>query len=1282
MGYAVNCEDWHCTHRELNKFDSASDTRYVKLKSYINSMREPSALDKAYDIIRADCYDHERLMINRLSGDEISLENCYINLDLIELNSYRSHNDRNGGNGGSGHAVRRPRWFSSLTGFEIREPTSDRQITLVDLFDARRTDNNLLIEPRKILIKGSAGVGKSTLCKKIVYEHTHLKRWNNIFDRVLWIPLRRMQASSNNPVLREMLKQEFFSHRTDSDSLATDLLNGLDGDSFGRTLFLLDGLDEVHQSLNRDNTLHTLLRALISKPNVVITTRPHIVVPSSFVSIDMELKVVGFTLKQVSEYIGITESEHAKEIHEFLARNKIVRDLARIPVQLDALCYTWDEGWKEKKQPKTMTGLYRAIEAKLWRKDFKRRDTKGLEESDSMSDREIAKRAARSGNDAQFVELVAFAGICLQVYEFDSNFCDDLLEQQDLAFPPDGESLAMRLNGLSFIRSSDRSAAAKHQTYHFIHLTYQEYFAARYFARQWTRGESHLWIYNERVEVFKFIHKVKYAPSHDIFWRFVIGLLDDKARERLFDPLSQHPDLTSLMHQSLVMNCMTEVEDMSVLKKELDENLSDWLRNFKASFDGLSLFEFGIGDADVTEGRLWTKPWALETPRTVSETLSGTYSTSPVLKAVYQRIDHDDKLVREMVTFILSQHDNLPESIIEAAMGRLGDIDEDTRSSVLKILKRQRSLSKHQLETTVSLLFNEQRGIRLAAADLVSSLAIDGCFRDRQLSFDFQRLYDLREDPEQSIRRASISLLTGIQEPTDEALCHILIPFQSDDTSTRHFLKSSLSHLVSLTADRLQSLLSQLPCDHPRIRFWAVEILRNQKDLSPSFLRSIADLIVDRDVSMDAVFVIASLASLPEELVEALTTIIQGVDQAWVDVFLRHVCSYEWARQTSMAFLRAILPMIGDNNEWTRSLICQILQLRGELPPDILNSVTTYLQSPTGAHESLIGVFAGLDPLPDAVLQILVELLHFDVTQGVKLQVANVLGKRKFLPAPIMQCLDSFLRDVESDVNIIGIIAISGLEELPDSTRCLLLNLLHHGNEKVKLIICHYIGGRETLFAIQVLEALLTDGHVRIRLAASKMCKEFHSTSVVTSELMLTPLVALTKHDLQEIRIQATNTLISWPSSASRTKALTERFEVDCKMAQIHAIRGLRNFTPWNQTLLETLTTKLLDCTPGNLRVRQAILQALEASGDRALPEEIVDAISTLIIDNRWKTQETISTIAAIILRRQHRLADSVIRTITETFQNSSQKKTYPAALESLTGQKSQTSCNETLLSP
>ncbi|KAF9400226.1 hypothetical protein BGZ76_007755, partial [Entomortierella beljakovae] len=68
------------------------------------------------------------------------------------------------------------------------------QIQLEQLFNLRNIEpNGNERAPRRILIHGRAGIGKSTLCKKMVYLHQKKGMWENEFESVLWMPLRQLK---------------------------------------------------------------------------------------------------------------------------------------------------------------------------------------------------------------------------------------------------------------------------------------------------------------------------------------------------------------------------------------------------------------------------------------------------------------------------------------------------------------------------------------------------------------------------------------------------------------------------------------------------------------------------------------------------------------------------------------------------------------------------------------------------------------------------------------------------------------------------------------------------------------------------------------------------------------------------------------------------------------------------------------------------------------------------------------------------------------------------------
>lgn len=86
-------------------------------------------------------------------------------------------------------------------------------------------------------------VDEFTCCSK------DFRKWNVLFDRVLWVPLQRLKKWSPPQYdLEELFSHEYFAqqNRKRRVALAEELRRIVEK---GRTLFILDGLDEIAQEL-------------------------------------------------------------------------------------------------------------------------------------------------------------------------------------------------------------------------------------------------------------------------------------------------------------------------------------------------------------------------------------------------------------------------------------------------------------------------------------------------------------------------------------------------------------------------------------------------------------------------------------------------------------------------------------------------------------------------------------------------------------------------------------------------------------------------------------------------------------------------------------------------------------------------------------------------------------------------------------------------------------------------------------------------------------------------
>ncbi|KAJ3562731.1 hypothetical protein NPX13_g8454 [Xylaria arbuscula] len=459
-GPADETSDVDTDHSGLNKCSDKSSEAYQAILKAIEGVRHRPTLLQLGDKQIRDSYTRERLNIERLSGASLPMGQCYINLSIIQDNI---------GNKSGNHFGRPELRTSLLQRFNVEDYNEHIHVELPSLFEPRTNGNGDQLQPRRVLIRGVPGVGKTTLCKKIVHEFIHEQLWNNHFARLFWIPLRRLQRYERRCKLRDLFYDEYFPQDINPGQVLDELVIECRKPNAGGSLFLLDGLDEIWHDPSTDR--QGIIKELLDQPNVIVTSRPSVQLSGDFKPFDLELETVGFYPVQVRQYVQqvtgtntntdtANQGRKSQQILDFLDQHRLVGDLVRIPIQLDALCFAWDD--VSNKPQQTMTDLYQAVEASLWSKDSHRLG-RGPQEPLFPADRDgIVK------DECMLLEKLAFIGLYNGVVVFDAKFLRTWSHY--LAFRG-ARSIDQTLRSLSFLRSSDVSPNDASRNYYFLYLT-------------------------------------------------------------------------------------------------------------------------------------------------------------------------------------------------------------------------------------------------------------------------------------------------------------------------------------------------------------------------------------------------------------------------------------------------------------------------------------------------------------------------------------------------------------------------------------------------------------------------------------------------------------------------------------------------------------------------------------------------------------------------------------------------------------------------------------------
>lgn len=502
--------------------------------------------------------------------------------------------------------------------------------------------------PSRILITGWAGSGKTVLSQYLTVmwardvQDTTKCWWLDDTKVVISIKLRNLtKYDPKYCCLGEVVRRECFGIEDSKDmSYPSTIQIEADLEALGdKVVLILDGFDEVaewyeeyeknlNQSLTpRSELLKFELLGNRHRHRCILTSRPNQLEKLKY-SFDRKLATIGFKDTDIKKYIKKyfhDKPYYAETVLENMRRNNNLWGIAHIPINLALICLMNQE--REEKSvvldSMTITDLY--CDSILWllRRDWekhpiwneadlcsrtKRLESLGVKTQNlqSLDEKEARKEGAELSWEYFEVKLNPYSTKISLLEEV--AWRAEVSEQQNLLIS--GEVLVECLKDyysanlldsecheilaavktLGFLDSQyhENEKHVKDNYYYFPHLTFQEYFAAKYWVRKFCSEKR-----EDKESSICWFYRYKYHPRFEVVWWFVSGLMSKFHQNRLKDFLylfkNSPRDVTGLKEIGLLIRCLEECSLVQLEVNNIEPIIDDivswvkWLINRDSS---------------------------------------------------------------------------------------------------------------------------------------------------------------------------------------------------------------------------------------------------------------------------------------------------------------------------------------------------------------------------------------------------------------------------------------------------------------------------------------------------------------------------------------------------------------------------------------------------------------------------------------------------------------------------------------------------------------------------
>jgi hypothetical protein len=508
---------------------------FITFRSYHSELQTES--NYLFERIKQEYRQHSRIQRLMNPAEYFPIEQSYINLAIVETMEQQEKEKK---------LLDEKFSYKIISTYE-EIYGSKTKIEIKDIFEKCK-------DPAKnILVLGRAGIGKTTFCRYVAYQWAKGSIWQQ-YQLVVLIQLRLLTnsryPSGHNYSPIDLVKKEYFPFDTLSEDDRRRFKEQCDK---GQILWLLDGYDEFSQNIPEQ--LKDVFNHVCKTQHHIMTARPYAIA----LPYDVKREIIGFTDDNIKQYVEQffrqmkdkidNASFQTENLLTFLTCNPRIWGIVHIPVNLELICSLWcGTNWSET-SILTMTAVYDKMTEWLCRRHLEKQNSAVLQ----MRKSAVYKRCHQ---ELTFLESLAFLGM----QENTIILRPILLEkaESETGYSLDDNPYLLNIGILkSFDDRLIGTCIEADKNYYFVHLSFQEHFAARYLVKA-LNGTA-----DQKKKAIDFIKANKYNQRFELVFNFASGRLTDCSSEQstnLFweTLLGQPLDLIGLRHVQIVISCLEE----------------------------------------------------------------------------------------------------------------------------------------------------------------------------------------------------------------------------------------------------------------------------------------------------------------------------------------------------------------------------------------------------------------------------------------------------------------------------------------------------------------------------------------------------------------------------------------------------------------------------------------------------------------------------------------------------------------------------------------------------